>query len=125
MAAIAALRPRTRHVATAPGRLARLVVEPRRVLGAAPALAALAACVDVLGDPDLFWHLRLGRWILDHRAVPHTELFSFTAQGSPMTAHEWGSEAIFALLFQAGGLLLLALVMGLVAWSALVALGLR
>jgi hypothetical protein len=125
MAAIAPPRPAARRAAAAPGRLARLLADPRRVLVAAAALAALAACIDVLDDPDLFWHLRLGRWILDHRAVPHTELFSFTAQGSPLTAHEWGSEVIFALVVQVGGLLLLAVVMGLVAWSALIALGLR
>ncbi len=91
----------------------------------AAALAAFAACVDVLGDPDLFWHIRLGRWILDNHAVPHAELFSFTAAGSPMTAHEWGSEVLFTLLAQVGGLLLVAMAMGLVAWSALLALGLR
>src|SRR5258708_7941076 len=124
MAAIAPPRPAPPRLAAPPRRLARLA-DPRRVLVLAAALAAFAACVDVLGDPDLFWHIRLGRWILDNHAVPHAELFSFTAAGSPMTAHEWGSEVLFTLLAQVGGLLLVAMAMGLVAWSALLALGLR
>lgn len=111
--------------APAPSRLVALLADPRRVLLVAAALAMFAACVDVLHDPDLFWHLRLGQWILDHHVVPHHELFSFTAQGNPMVAHEWGSEVLFSLINRAGGLLLVAVVMGLVAWSGLVALGLR
>jgi len=106
-------------------RLAALLASPRRVVLVAAALASFAACVDVLDDPDLFWHLRLGRWILDHRSVPHHELFSYTAQGNPMTAHEWGSEVFFTAVNSVGGLLAVALVMALVGWSALVALALR
>lgn len=106
-------------------RVVRVLGHPHRVLLVAAVLVAFAACVDVLHDPDLFWHVRLGRWILDNHTVPHRELFSFTAQGNHMVAHEWGSEVLFSLLNSVGGLLLVALVMGLVAWSSLVALGLR
>ena len=106
-------------------RPAEVLGDPRRVLVVAAALVAFVACVDVLHDPDLFWHLRLGRWILDHHAIPHAELFSFTAQGNPMVAHEWGSEVLFTLLDRIGGLLLVALFMGVVAWSGLLALALR
>jgi len=123
-----AVSPGTRPADLRPpaaGPLARLLADPRRVLLVASALVGFAAGVDVLHDPDLFWHLRLGRWILDNHRVPHAELFSFTAQGNPMTAHEWGSEVVFTALNSVGGLLLVAVVMGLVAWSALIALGLR
>lgn len=106
-------------------RLAELLASPRRVLLVAVVLASFAAGVDVLDDPDLFWHLRLGRWILDHLSVPHHELFSYTAQGNPMTAHEWGSEVLFTAVNAVGGLLAVALLMAVVGWSALVALALR
>ena len=106
-------------------RLAAVLADPRRVLLVAAVLVGFAACVDVLHDPDLWWHLRLGRWILDHGQVPHAELFSFTARGNHMVAHEWGSEILFNALSGLGGLLLVAVVMGLVAWSGLVALALR
>jgi hypothetical protein len=113
--------PRRRALAA----LLRLLADPRRVLLVTAALVAFAACVDVLHDPDLWWHLRLGQWILDNHAVPHAELFSYTAAGNPMTAHEWGSEVLFSLLSRAGGLLMVSVVMALVAWSGLLALGLR
>jgi hypothetical protein len=124
-------RPAGAAEPVAPGRrtlashAAALLANPRRVLLVAAFLAVFAACVDVLHDPDLFWHLRLGQWILDTHSVPHAELFSFSAAGNAMTAHEWGSEVAFALLDRLGGLLLVSLVMALLAWSALVALALR
>lgn len=41
------------------------------VLFAAPALmCAHAACVT---DPDIWWHLRTGEWILAHHAVPQAD----------------------------------------------------
>jgi hypothetical protein len=42
-----------------------------------------------LSDPDLFWHLATGRFVLSHGAVPTTDPFSWTAAGKPWTAHEW------------------------------------
>src|SRR5437868_5505409 len=53
---------------------AAFLADPRRVLCLACALLALIPCVDVLGDPDVWWHLRAGRWILDHHAIPRAEL---------------------------------------------------
>jgi hypothetical protein len=105
--------------------LLRLLADPRRLFVAVAALVAFGACVDVLQDPDLWWHLRLGRWILDNHAVPHAEMFTFTAAGNAMTAHEWGSEVVFSLLARAGGVLLVAVVMGLVAWGGLLVLAAR
>jgi hypothetical protein len=125
MAASAPARPAGALSALPPGRLTRILGDPRRVLLVSATLAAFAACVDVLDDPDLWWHLRLGRWILDNRVVPHQELFSFTAAGHPMVAHEWGSEVLFSLVSRVGGLLAVALLMAAVGWSALVALALR
>lgn len=106
-------------------RLTRLLADPKRVLLVAAALVALVACVDVLHDPDLWWHLRLGRWILDTHQFPRVEMFSFTAAGNGMTAHEWGSEVLFTLLARVGGVISVSLLMALVAWSSLLALALR
>jgi hypothetical protein len=125
MAATAPPRPSAARPATLRARLAALLRSPDRVLLVMAVLVAFAGSLDVLDDPDLWWHLRLGRWILDHHAVPHTELFSYTAQGNPMTAHEWGSEVLFTLVQSAGGVLAVALLMAVVGASAFVALALR
>lgn len=104
---------------------AAFLADPRRVLCLACAMLALIPCVDVLGDPDVWWHLRAGRWMLDHHAIPRAELFSYTAAGHPWTAHEWLSEVLFAGIAATAGLAVLALVAAAVAWSGLLACGLR
>lgn len=65
----------------------------------------------VLSDPDTYWHLAAGRWILEHRAVPSVDPFSHSMPGAPWTAHEWLSEVVLALVQDAagwGGLVFLA-----------------
>ena len=37
-------------------------------------------------DPDLYWHLAVGNWIVEHGAVPHTGILSHTAANLPWTA---------------------------------------
>ncbi len=88
----------------------------------AAALLALPLCLDATGDPDLWWHLRLGQWIADNHAVPHTEFFSYTANGAPLVAHEWLSELLFWAVHGVVGLAGLAVLVGLVTWSGLLAL---
>ena len=54
-------------------------------------------------DPDLWWHLRTGQWILQTGHIPHSDPFSFTRQGSPWVSHEWLSEIIFYALWKLAG----------------------
>lgn len=90
----------------------------------AASILAFPLCLDATSDPDLWWHLRLGQWIAEHHAVPHTELFSYTAAGAPQVDHEWLSELLFWAVHAAVGLLGLALLVALVTWSGLLALAL-
>ncbi len=43
-------------------------------------------------DPDLWWHLKTGQYIAEHKSVPHTDPFSYTRAGEPWVTHEWLSE---------------------------------
>jgi len=54
-------------------------------------------------DPDLWWHLRTGQWIVETGHVPHTDPFSFTRAGHAWVSHEWLSEAAFYELWKHGG----------------------
>ncbi len=78
--------------------------------------ALICVAPAILNDGDTFWHLATGRWILDHRQVPHTDPFSYTFVGRPWVAHEWLAEVVMALVFQASGwsgiMLLTGLAMG-------------
>ena len=114
-----------RAPAARPGRVSALLSDPRRSLATAIVILTASVGLDALGDPDVWWHLRLGDWILANHRVPTGELFSYTAQGNPLVAHEWLSDALFAAVAAAGGLLLVSLLMGAVAWSALLATALR
>jgi hypothetical protein len=91
------------------------------------ALAALSldAKTSVM-DPDIWWHARVGDWIVQHHAVPHTGLFSRTAAEKPWVAYSWGAEVLqsraydwFGLIgFAAYGILLTVAVAWTVFWMA-------
>jgi len=48
-----------------------------------------------LSDGDFWWHLKTGEYILQNRAIPRVDFYSFTNVGKPWVAHEWLSEVIF------------------------------
>jgi len=71
----------------------------------------------VLNDSDTWWHLSVGDWIVAHRAVPHTDLFSWSFRGKPWVTHEWLSEILlsraYVLARWPGVMLLTAMAFGL------------
>jgi hypothetical protein len=54
-------------------------------------------------DPDVWWHLRTGQWIVETGQVPHSDPFSFTRTDAGWVAHEWLSEVVFFELWKRGG----------------------
>jgi hypothetical protein len=56
-----------------------------------------------LNDPDTFWHISTGQWILDHGKFPTVDVFSYTAAGNRWISTEWLSEVIYAAAFKLGG----------------------
>jgi len=54
-------------------------------------------------DPDLWWHLRTGQWIVETGHIPHSDPFSFTRAGHAWVSHEWLSEVVFYELWKHGG----------------------
>jgi hypothetical protein len=58
----------------------------------------------VLNDGDTLWQIRAGEWMLDHRAIPATDPFSFTAGDRHWVPHEWLAEILLGLAFRAGGM---------------------
>ncbi len=43
----------------------------------------------VMLDPDLGWHLRVGEWVFEHKAVQRVDVSSYTMPGFPWIDHEW------------------------------------
>ena len=47
-------------------------------------------------DLDIWWHLKVGDWIIENLAVPHTGILSRTAEGRPWVAYSWGYEVLLS-----------------------------
>jgi hypothetical protein len=58
----------------------------------------------LLADADVGWHIRTGEYILDHHAVPHVDLYSFSKPGAPWYAWEWLTDLLYGGLHRAAGL---------------------
>jgi hypothetical protein len=74
------------------------------------AVAALSPAL--LNDGDTGWHLAAGRWIVENRAIPATDPFSWTMPGARWTAHEWLSEVLMFGAWSLGGWAGLAMLFG-------------
>jgi hypothetical protein len=74
-------------------------------------------------DTDDLWHLETGRWILEHRSVPHVDPFSFTAKGKPWLAVPWLSDTFFFLGYRLFGWVGVSSLKVLCAFGTLAALG--
>jgi hypothetical protein len=57
-----------------------------------------------LSDPDLWWHLSVGRWIVAHGTVPRVEYWNQFALGKPWIAYSWSHELVFALIEKWSGM---------------------
>lgn len=64
-------------------------------------LAALR--VTPIADPDYFWHLHTGRWIVEHRAIPSVDSFSHTFAGQPWLYVDWLSDVAMYLVHSSLG----------------------
>jgi len=57
----------------------------------------------LLADPDTYSHIALGRWILQHHAVPMVDPLSQTMRGEHWVAFEWLSQVAYASAHALGG----------------------
>jgi hypothetical protein len=89
-------------------------LSPHRLLAALLPIALLVLAARPDTDPDLWWHMRTGQWIVENGAVPHADPFSFTMTGAHWIAHEWLADIGLFALYQAGGFGALTLVTAIV-----------
>jgi hypothetical protein len=53
----------------------------------------------VLNDGDTFTHILVGRWIIEHGAIPFQDPFTFTARGGTWVPHEWLAEIALGWIY--------------------------
>ena len=68
-------------------------------------------------DPDFWWHIRIGRWMLDNSRLPSTDIFTFTVPTHVWTDHEYLTEILMWLVYNATGVTGLAIGFGLLTWA--------
>ena len=56
-------------------------------------------------DLDIWWHLKVGDWIVQHAAFPHNGILSRTAANRPWAAYSWGYEVLMSRFYAWFGLL--------------------
>jgi hypothetical protein len=74
---------------------------------AIPLCVAAAAFIVAVGlpsdDPDMWWHLASGRWIIEHGELLKVDIFSSTATGRPYEVGEWLGQVALAAVHGAAG----------------------
>jgi hypothetical protein len=68
------------------------------LVAALAALAFLLGCYELF-DPDIWWHVRAGQWIIEHGRVPRLDIFTFSSADRPWIDLHWGFQVALALAY--------------------------
>lgn len=60
-------------------------------------LSALCAGLHTVADSDMGWHLATGRWVVQHRQIPRTDVLSFTSSGTPWMYPPFAGVIFYAI----------------------------
>ncbi|MDD5468930.1 MAG: hypothetical protein PHS96_14095 [Anaerolineales bacterium] len=66
-------------------------------------LAIFAMVLRISIDTDTWWHLRAGQWIVENRAVPRVDAFSYTRFGAAWEYPGWLVEVPMYAIYATGG----------------------
>jgi hypothetical protein len=70
-----------------------------RLVTAVTFIAIFTMAARVSADTDTWWHLRTGQWIVEHRAVPMVDPFSYTRLGADWKIPGWLAQTLMYELF--------------------------
>lgn len=71
---------------------------------AAGAALAFSVLLMPVMNPDVYWHLSAGKYILSNWAIPSTDFLSWTEYGAPWTDFEWLPQAAYQFLYSRLGM---------------------
>jgi hypothetical protein len=92
--------------------IAATTAAPPSILGRVPAWLWLGIGVyallmiggrALLNDSDTYWQIAVGQWILDHRAMPSVDIYSFTKAGEPWMSSSWLAQVLYAASYNLAG----------------------
>ncbi|MBL8794783.1 MAG: hypothetical protein JNM56_12820 [Planctomycetia bacterium] len=67
-------------------------------------LQGIVGAESLFYDPDVWWHLRIGEWIVEQRAVPQTDPFSSYGADRLWVSYSWLSDLLMYWSYAAFGL---------------------
>lgn len=70
---------------------------------AAGILVALGAIAMPVLNPDLYWHLSAGKYIVQNLKLPSADFLSWTERGAPWTDFEWLPQLIYYTVYPLAG----------------------
>jgi hypothetical protein len=80
-------------------------------------IVTLGLFISSVQDPDFWWHIRIGRWMVDNGRLPSTDIFTFTVPGHAWTDHEYLTEILMWLVYNEMGPVGLSIAFGLLTWA--------
>ena len=107
---------RTPSPAADPLRLSERLSARTLLLGGVT-IVILSLFIGAEQDPDFWWHLRIGRWMVEHGRLPSSDIFTFTATNHVWTDHEYLTEILMWLAYSSLGLTFLVILFGLLTWA--------
>ncbi|MEN9935436.1 MAG: hypothetical protein RLZZ387_2015 [Chloroflexota bacterium] len=83
-------------------------------LAAALILLALRPLLTVIPPNDFWWHMAVGRAVVEQGSIPQVDAFSFTRAGEPFVNQAWLAQLLMFGLHSLGGVPLVLVVQSLV-----------
>lgn len=59
--------------------------------------------MDGTGDPDFWWHVMYGKWMMDHGAIPKYDFISWTFDGAPYLLTQWLGQLLIGSVYYSAG----------------------
>src|SRR5260370_29953704 len=77
-----------------------MLLSTRELLALVFMLLIFTLAAQPITDPDFWWHLKTGQYIVETRTIPHTDIFSTLRFGSEWVTHEWLSAVFMYGVFR-------------------------
>jgi hypothetical protein len=76
-----------------------------------------ALFVGSVQDPDFWWHIRIGRWMVENGRMPSTDIFTYTVPTHIWTDHEYLTEILMWVVYSAMGAIGIGIFFGLITYA--------
>ena len=73
------------------------------LIGFFAAFIILITTFKISGDDDIFWHLNIGKYIVENKTVPSADVFGFVTIGQHWIPFEWGWDILNYAAFSVRG----------------------